>query len=386
MTADTAPALVPEAVAVRDLFSFLRDLDLDCDVNPCAAALGVLTPACATDLPGVEAFLRGLGVTDALANLLGVPEAKVRTSCVVHDTPLDGAPDELSEVVTAYHNTRPLALDEAAHLAFWPHLGGGHLVFVKFNHMVVDLADVVTLLTQLRAHLRGQPVKRVGSRYRDHANALHRYADLPVADVDRVQRELGDLPVPGRPGIPTISHSTERWLPMRSGVSFDQLLAAVTATVLHVIGGGLVLQYPFSRWDFARQGGYFVEIRPLVVRSEHAAEYTPEHFTQTRERLEGLGRYTMSDLTSFATAFSRGRMPRIVVSDTTFMRPDPRHWDWVRVRSELAFEDLKFLVDRSFPGPPLMKLQYKSRFLDEDAAQDVLAHLEQRIGVLRAIA
>lgn len=147
-----------------------------------------------------------------------------------------------------------------------------------------------------------------------------------------------------------------------------------------------MLQYPFSRWDFARKGGYFVEIRPLVVHSERAGEYTPEHFAATRARLEGLGRYTMSGLTAFATAFSRGRMPRIVVSDTTFMRPEPRDWDWVRVRSDRVFEDLKFLADRSFPGPPLMKLQYKSRFIGADAVAVVLTELEQRIGALRATA
>ena len=380
VTANTAPTLRPEAVAVRDLFGFLRDLDLDCDVNPCAAALGVLAPERAADLPGLEAFLRELGVTAALADVLDLPEAVVRTTCTTHDTPVDGGPGELAEVVTAYHNTRPLGLDEAAHVAFWPHADGGHLVFAKFNHMVVDLVDVVALLTQLRAHLRGNPVKRLGFRYRDHARALARYAALPAADIDRVQKELGDLPTPGRLGVPTISRSTERWLPMRSGISFDELLSAVTSTVLRTIGGGLVLQYPYSRWDFARKGGYFVEIRPLVVHDRNASEYAPEYFARTRERLEGLGRYTMSDLTSFATAFGRGRMPRIVVSDTTFMRPEPRHWDWVRVRAERVFEDLKFLADRSFPGPPLMKIQYKSRFLGEDAAQDIHTDLEKLIG------
>ncbi|MGZ3143775.1 hypothetical protein ACVDFE_17615 [Lentzea chajnantorensis] len=378
----TTPVLREDAVAVRDLFSFLRDLGLDCDVNPCAAALGVL----ATDPRDTEDFLRELGVTAALGNLIGVPEHEVKATCVVHDTRVTGSPDDLAEVTTAYHNTRPLGLDEAVHVAFWPHDDGRHLVFAKFNHMVVDLADVVVLLGQLRAHLRGEPVKRPGSRYRDHSGMLARFAALPAADPEVVQRELGALPTPGRPGVPTISGSSERWLPLRPGLSFDDLLAAVTATVLRVVGGGLVLQYPFSRWDFARRGGYFVEIRPLVVHRERAGEYTPEHFAATRARLEGLGRYTMSDLTAFATAFSRGRMPRIVVSDTTFMRPEPRDWDWVRVRSDRVFEDLKFLADRSFPGPPLMKLQYKSRFIGEDTVAVVLSELEQRIGALRATA
>ncbi|GAA3432637.1 hypothetical protein [Kutzneria kofuensis] len=382
----TAPALRPQALAVRDIYSFLRDLGLDCDVNPCAAALGVLAAERAANLSVVEGFLRELGVTAALADLLDIPEPSVRITCAVHDTVLSGGPDDLAEVATAYHNAHPLRLDEAVHVAFWPHVDGGHLVFTKFNHMVVDLSDVVALLPQLRAYLRGEPVKRPGHRYRGHAAALARYADLPAADLDEVQRELGDLPTPGTPGVPTISRCSERWLEMRSGISFDDLLAAVTATALRVLGGGLVLQYPFSRWDFARIGGYFVEIRPLVVRGDRAGEYTAEHFARTRQRLEGLGRYTMSDLTTFATAFSRGRMPRLVVSDTTFMRPEPRHWTWVRVRSERAFEDLKFLADRSFPGPPLMRLQYKSRFLGDDAAQDILTELEQRIGVSRATA
>jgi hypothetical protein len=381
----TAPTR-PEAVAVRDLVSFLRDLGLDCDVNPCAAALGVLAPERAADLPGVVGFLRESGVTGALGHLLAIPEQDVRATCTVHETSLDGGPEDLAEVATAYHNGRPLGLDEAAHLAFWPHTGGGHLVFAKFNHMVVGLSDAVTLLTQLRAHLRGGRPRRLGARYRAYPDALTRFAALPTADAEQVRRELGELPTPGRRGVPTISHSTERWLPMRSGVSFDDLLSAVSATVLRAIGGGLVLQYPFSRWDFVRDGGYFVEIRPLVVRAELAGQYTPAYFAEARARLEGLGRYTMSDLPACVTAFSRGRMPRIVVSDTTFMRPEPRDWAWVRVRSERVFEDLKFLADRSFPGPPLLKLQYKSRFLDDDAASAVLAELDQRIGARSATA
>lgn len=73
-------------------------------------------------------------------------------------------------------------------------------------------------------------------------------------------------------------------------------------------------------------------------------------------------------------------MPRIVVSDTTLMRPEPGVWRWIPVSSARMFEDLKFLADRSMPGPPLLRLQYKSRFLPSDVVTSILGELERRIG------
>lgn len=373
---DRAP--VPQALAVRDLFRLLRDLRLDCDVNPCAAAVGTMAPRFSRDPAAVTDFLRELGPSRALAEVLGVAEAEIAVTCAVHDTLLDGDPSRLAAVLSDYHNSRPLGLDEAVHIAFWPHADGGHVVFVKLNHMVVDLSDAVALMAQVRAHLRGLPARRVGSRYRDHAGMLAGYAALPAADIGLVEKSLGVPQPPGRPGIATIARCEELWLPLRPGVSFDELLSAVTAAALPVIGGGLVLQYPYSRWEFARRGGYFVEIRPLVVDAASAARYTPEYFERTRQWFERLGRFTMSDLTSFTSACSQNRMPRIVVSDTTFMRPEPGTWQWIPVRGARAFEDLKFLADRS--SPPLLRMQYKSRFLTAQAAASILDALALRIG------
>ncbi|WP_369226004.1 hypothetical protein AB5J52_34645 [Streptomyces sp. R39] len=373
-------SLRPDALSVRGLFSFLRDLDLDCDINPCAAWIGRLDPERAGDPDGVGDFLRACGLTRALAYLLGVDEAEATVSCVVHETPLDGDPEQLAGPVSDYHNTRPLRLDEAVHVACWPRADGEHVVFVKLNHLVVDLGDAVAVLTALRAHLRATPTRRVGARYRDHAALLARYAELAPADPEVVEKALGRVPVPGRKGIPVISESAEQWLPLRRGISFDDLLSAVTATLLDAIGGGLVLQYPVSRWEFARKGGYFVEIRPLVVRGESAADYTPEYFQQTRNFYDSLGRFSLADLTSFGAGLARARVPRVVVSDTTLMRPEPGLWRWIPVSSARVFEDLKFLADRSMPGPPLLRLQYKSRFLSPDAATRILTELHGRIG------
>lgn len=386
MTADIRGAaprvgLRPTAVAVRDIYSFLADLGLDCDVNPCTAFTGTADPGRVEDPDAWQDFVRRLGLTRALAHLLDMAEQDVVVTVAPQAGPVDGGIDELAERVTTYHNTHPLRLDEAVHLAYWPHANGEYVFFVKFNHLIVDLSDVVTLLRHIRAQLRGEaPAARIGARYRHHEATVERYAHLPAADPVRVTQAIGDLPVPGRKGIPTISASTEEWLPLREGVTFDELLSAVTATLLSTIGGGLVLQYPFSRWEFATKGGYYVEIKPLVVRAESAAEYTPGYFAETRRLHESLGRFTMSDLTTFATAFTSGRMPRIVVSDTTFMRPEPDLWRWIPVRSARVFEDLKFLADRSWPGPPLLRMQYKRGFLSPRTAADVLDRLKQRIG------
>ncbi|MDG9716061.1 hypothetical protein [Streptomyces sp. DH24] len=373
-------SLRPDALSVRGLFSFLRDLDLDCDINPCAAWIGALDPARVGDPAGVEGFLREVGITRALAHLLGIDEADVAATCVVHDTPMDGGPDQLADPMSAYHNTRPLRLEEAAHVACWPRADGEYVVFAKLNHMVVDLGDAVAVLTAVRGHLRGTPARRAGARYRDHAALVAKYAEMTPADPDVVEKALGEMPVPGRRGIPMISESGEQWLPLRRGISFDDLLSAVTATVLRAIGGGLVLQYPVSRWEFARKGGYFVEIKPMVVRGESASRYTPEYFRKTREYFDSLGRFTLADLPSFGAEFARARMPRIVVSDTTLMRPEPGLWRWIPVRSARVFDDLRFLADRSMPGPPLLRLQYKSRFLPPETVTGILGELRERIG------
>ncbi|WP_255947774.1 hypothetical protein [Streptomyces odontomachi] len=373
-------SLRPDALGVQDLFRFLRDLDLDCDVNPCAAWIGTLDPACAADPAGLLRFARELGLTHALANLLGRDEAETAATVVLHETLLDGDTDRLAETVSDYHNSRPLRLDEAVHIAMWPHADGEHVVFVKMNHMVVDLSDALAVLKAIRAQVQGKPTRPVAGRYRDHAALLARYAALPPADPALVEHELGELPVPGRKGIPTIAATDEQWLPLRRGISFDELLSAVTDTVLRNIGGGLVLQYPVSRWDFARKGGYFAEIKPLVVRGELASDYTPEYFRQKREFYDSLGRFTVSDLKTFGAACGRCRMPRIVVSDTTLMRPEPGRWRWIPVRSRRMFEDLKFLADRSLPGPPLLRLQYKRAFLPTEDARNILGELEERVG------
>ncbi|MFE7525300.1 hypothetical protein ACFU7Y_06225 [Kitasatospora sp. NPDC057542] len=374
-------SLRPDAPSVRDIFSFLRDLDLDCDINPCAAWIGAPDPDRVADPGGIVEFLRSIGLTRALANLLGIDEARADATCTVHDTPLDGDPEQLADAVSAYHNSRPLRLDEAVHLACWPHANGEFVVFVKLNHLVVDLADALAVLAAVRAHLRGEPVRRIEARYRDHAAQLAKYAAIAPADREAVERMLGPVPAPGRPGIPMIGASGEQWLPLRRGVSFDDLLSAVTATVLRAIGGGLVLQFPVSRWEFARKGGYFVELKPVVVRSEKASDYTPEHFLRTRNHYDSLGRFTLSDLTSFGAEAARCRTPRIVVSDTTLMRPEPGLWRWIPVRSARMFEDVKFLADRSLPGPPLLRLQYKSRFLSSENVAGILGELQERIGV-----
>ncbi|MEU3404184.1 hypothetical protein ABZ766_09605 [Streptomyces sp. NPDC006670] len=373
--------LRPSAVAVRDIHSFLADLGMDCDVNPCTAFVGAADPGRVEDPHAWRELAGRLGLTRALADLVDVAEEDVVVTLAPQPGPVEGGPDTLSALVTEYHNSHPLRLDEVVRLAYWRHTDGTYLVFVKFSHLVVDLADVTDLLRHIRAHLRGEaPSGRLGSRYRHHARTVAQYAALPSADPAEVTRALGELPVPGRKGIPTISAAAEEWLPLREGVTFDELLSAVSAVMLPVLDGGMVLQYPFTRWDFATKGGYFVEIKPLVVRAGSPDGHTPEYFTKTRHAQEALGRFTMSDLDTFARALTSGRMPRIVVSDTTFMRPEPDRWRWVPVRSARVFEDLKFLADRSWPGPPLLRMQYKRGFLTPDAAADVLDRLKQRIG------
>ncbi|AYG84943.1 hypothetical protein DWB77_07158 [Streptomyces hundungensis] len=375
------PGLRPAAVAVRDIYSFLADLGLDCDVNPCTAFVGTVEPGRIEDPAAWREFVGRLGLTRALADLVDVAEQDVVVTLAPQPGPVEDSPDTLADLVTAYHNAHPLRLDEVVHLACWPLANGECVVFVKFSHLVVDLTDVVDLLRHIRAHLRGEEAAgRIGARYRHHERTVERYAALPAADPAEVTRMLGELPTPGRKGVPTISASEQQWLPLREGVTFDELLSAVTAALLPALDGGLVLQYPFSRWEFATRGGYYVEIKPLVVRAGGAARYTPEYFAETREAQESLGRFTMSDLDAFARAFTRGRMPRVVVSDTTFMRPEPDLWRWVPIRSGRVFEDLKFLADRSWPGPPLLRMQYKRGFLTPETAADVLDRLKQRIG------
>ncbi|MFK0225097.1 hypothetical protein ACIQUL_04950 [Streptomyces sp. NPDC090303] len=375
------PGLRPAAVAVRDIHSFLVDLGMDCDVNPCTAFVGAVEPGRVEDPGAWREFVSRLGLTRALADLVEVAEEDVVVTLDPRPGPAEGGPGELADLVTAYHNEHPLRIDEAVRLAYWRHTDGAYLLFVKFSHLIVDLTDVVELLRQIRAHLRGEtPPGRIGSRYRHHARTVEQYTALPAADPAEVTRALGELPVPGRKGIPTISAAVEDWLPLREGVTFDELLSAVTGVLLPALGGGLVLQYPFSRWEFATKGGYYVEIKPLVVRPGPPSEYTPEYFAKTRQAQESLGRFTMSDLDSFARAFTSGRMPRVVVSDTTFMRPEPDRWRWVPVRGARVFEDLKFLADRSWPGPPLLRMQYKRGFLSPEAAAHVLDGLKQRIG------
>ncbi|MDB1090289.1 hypothetical protein PJ985_22305 [Streptomyces sp. ACA25] len=373
--------LRPAAVAVRDIYSFLANLGMDCDVNPCTAFVGTIEPGRVEDPGAWREFVERLGLTRALANLVDVTEEDVIVTLAPQPGPIEGGLDTLADLVTAYHNSHPLRLDETAHLAYWPHTNGEYVVFVKFSHLVVDLTDVVDLLRHIRAYLRGEALPgRIGSRYRHHERTMEQYAALPAADPAEVTRALGDLPAPGRKGIPTISASAESWLPLREGITFDELLSAVTTALLPTLGGGLVLQYPFSRWKFATKGGYYVEIKPLVVQAGSSATYTPEYFAETRQAQESLGRFTMSDLDAFARAFTSGRMPRIVVSDTTFMRPEPGRWRWVPVRSARVFEDLKFLADRSWPGPPLLRMQYKRGFLSPRTAADVLDRIKQRLG------
>ncbi|MFD4030000.1 hypothetical protein ACFWVP_05565 [Streptomyces sp. NPDC058637] len=373
--------LRPAAVAVRDIHGFLGDLGMDCDVNPCTAFVGAVEPGRLDDPGAWREFADRLGLIQALTHLVDVAPEDVGVTLAPQPGPVEGDVDTLADLVTAYHNSHPLRLDEVVHLAYWPHTNGEYVLLVKFSHLVVDLTDVVDLLRHIRAYLRDEsPPGRIGSRYRHHERTVERYAALPAADPDEVARVLGDLPAPGRKGIPTISASAEQWLPLREGVTFDELLSAVTATLLPVLGGGLVLQYPFSRWEFATKGGYYVEIKPLVVRAGSPADYTPEYFARARRAQESLGRFTMSDLHAFAQAFTSGRMPRVVVSDTTFMRPEPDRWRWVAVRSARVFEDLKFLADRSWPGPPLLRMQYKRGFLPPGTAADILGRLTQRIG------
>ncbi|WP_431780382.1 hypothetical protein [Streptomyces chumphonensis] len=381
----TAPphsvALRPAAAPVRDIYSFLADLGLDCDVNPCTAFIGTVEPGRVEDRDGWRGLIHRLGLPRALTHVVDVAEEDVVVTLAPQPGPVEGDLSTLADLVTAYHNSHALRLDEVAHLAYWPHANGEYVIFVKFSHLVVDLTDVVDLLRHIRAHLRGDPLPgRAGSRYRHHKRTLERYAALPTADPAEVMRALDDLPAPGRKGIPTISTSVEDWLPLREGVTFDELLSAVTGALLPTLGGGLVLQYPYSRWEFATKGGYYVEIKPLVVQPGPTAAYPPEYFARTRRAQESLGRFTMSDLDTFAHAFTSGRMPRVVVSDTTFMRPEPDRWRWVPVRSGRVFEDLKFLADRSWPGPPLLRMQYKRGFLTPGTAADVLDRLTQRIG------
>ncbi|MGW1196475.1 hypothetical protein ACWD4B_11565 [Streptomyces sp. NPDC002536] len=384
--------LRPEAVGPRDVFSFLKNLDLDCDVNPCTGSAGPADPARISDPEAFHAYVRRLGLCAALADVLDIGEHEALSSLVLHDTVVGGDTGALTELVSAYHNARPLRLDEAVHIACWPHVSGAYVVFIKINHLVADLPDAIHLFRQLRGYLLGprgeegcpEHGERTGSRYRGHRAALLRYAEEPAADVEEVERALGPVPVPDRKGIPTISASTGRWLPLREGITFNAFLSEVTAVLQRHVSGDLVLQYPFSRRSFNGEPGYFGEIRPLVVRSRStdpgAPAYTPEYFRETRRFHESLGRFTMSDLPSFAAAFARGRMPRIVVSDTTFMRPDPAEWRWVPVHSARTFEDLKFLIDRGWPGPPLLRLQYKRKFLTPETVTTLLDDIEQRIG------
>lgn len=371
--------LRPVSTPIRDLHRSVEELNLDCDVNPSAAAIGAVAPEQA-DPTTLQAFVRGMGLARALANIVDLDEDNVRITVTDGGCPLRGSPDEVSEVVSKHHNTRPLQPDEVVAITLWPHVDGGYVVYVKFAHMVVDLVDVLHLLAEIRAFLQGEPTGRVRDRYRTHGRMLERYAGLPEARPEALQSVVGPVPVPARWGTPMIGTTEGHWLPLRDGLSFDDILSAVATTLLQTIGGGHVLQYPYSRWEYARRGGYFVEIKPLVIRPESAHEYTPDYFVRTRQEMESLGRFTFSDMTEFSTELARIRVPRIVVSDTTFMRPEQDRWSWVPVYSARALEDLKFLADRTGPGPPLMRVQYKRSFLTPDLLSEVLTKLGSLIG------
>lgn len=371
--------LRPVSTAIRDLHRSVEELHLDCDVNPCAAAIGAVVSDRA-DPAVLSAFVRGLGLPQALANLVDLPEEAVRVTVADGGRTLHGDPEEVSRAVSKHHNARPLEADEVAAVTLWPHTDGRHVVFVKFAHMVVDLVDVLHLLAAVRGHLRGARTGRVRDLYRHHARTVERYSRLPAPEPGALRSVLGPVPVPERVGVPLIGATQDRWLPLRDGLSFDDILSAVATTLLRTIGGGHVLQYPYSRWEFARRGGYFVEIKPLVVRPGTADGYTPEHVARVRAQVESLGRFTMSDTGEFAAELARKRVPRIVVSDTTFMRPEPDRWSWVPVYGARTLEDLKFLADRTGPGRPLMRVQDKRGFLPPNLLSDVLAGLDRLVG------
>ncbi|ATI36486.1 MULTISPECIES: hypothetical protein [Rhodococcus] len=381
------PALREEADGLRDLYSFLHDLGLDGDVNPCSGAIGVVDETRLADTRRFRVLVERLGLCDALANVLDVEPPDVRCSLVYVPGTVDGDIDDMTAIVSSYHNATPLTLDEVVHVACWRHRSGKHAVFVKVNHLIADLPDVTYLVEVFRDYLQGvyEPegadAVPLGDYYRGHGEAVRRYAGLPRADVAAVETSLGGDVVPRVKGIPTISASTGYWLPVREGVRFNEILSVVSELLLETFDSDFVLQYPFSQRTMNGSAGYYGEIRPLVIRAEQRGTYDVAHFRRARALYESAGRFTMSDLPAFAGGFTRGRVPRIVVSDTTFMRPRPDRWDWVPVLSARTFEDLKFLIDRSWPGPPLMRVQYKRRFLPADTATTMLGKLEQRIGV-----
>lgn len=381
------PALREEANGLRDLYSFLHDLGLDGDVNPCSGAIGMVDEARLSDTRLFRVFVERLGLCDALANVVDVEPSDVRCSLVYLPGTVDGGIDDMTAIVSSYHNATALALDEVVHVACWRHRSGKHAVFVKVNHLIADLPDVTHLVEAFRDYLQGRhepegtDAVSLGDYYREHGEAVRRYAGLPRADVSAVESSLGDDLTPRVRGIPTISASAGHWLPVREGLRFDDILCVVSDLLLETFDSDFVLQYPFSQRTMNGSAGYFGEIRPLVIRAGRRGTYDAAHFRQVRSLYESAGRFTMSDLPTFAGGFTRGRVPRIVVSDTTFMRPRPDRWDWVPILSARTFEDMKFLIDRSWPGPPLMRMQYKRKFLPHDTATTMLDKLEQRIGV-----
>lgn len=381
------PALREEADGLRDLYSFLHDLGLDGDVNPCSGALGIVDETRLSDTRLFRVLVERLGLCEALANVLVVEPTEVRCSLVYVSGIVDGDLDDMSVRVSNYHNATPLALDEVVHVACWRHRSGKHAVFVKVNHLIADLPDVIYLVEVFRDYLQGMyepegaDAVPLRDHYRGHGEAVRRYAGLPRADVAAVETSLGsDLALRVK-GIPTISASAGSWLSVREGVRFNEILSVVSEMLLETFDSDFVLQYPFSQQMMNNSAGYYGEIRPLILRKEKRGTYDADHFRRERALYESAGRFTMSDLLALAGGFTRGRVPRIVVSDTTFMRPKPDKWEWLPVLSARTFEDIKFLIDRSWPGPPLMRFQYKRKFLPADTATTMLGKLEQRIGV-----
>ncbi|MFE0201523.1 hypothetical protein ACFW0I_38230, partial [[Kitasatospora] papulosa] len=113
--------LRPAAVAVRDIYSFLSDLGMDCDVNPCTAFVGTVEPGRVEDPGAWREFVGRLGLTRALAHLVDVKEEDVVVTLAPQPGPVEGGLGSLADLVTAYHNSHPLGIDSAVHTATRPH-------------------------------------------------------------------------------------------------------------------------------------------------------------------------------------------------------------------------------------------------------------------------
>ncbi|WP_133305905.1 hypothetical protein [Microbispora triticiradicis] len=363
---------------LREIHRFSSQLNLECDINHRAAYLGDVRGDPMALRFEFLAMIRQTGVTRALAYALDIPEESVTTGFEVGRRPLPDDPDLIAEAATSYHNAHPLALNEV--LRVWLQLveGGKSLLFCKLNHLSTDARDAAELFAGIRGYF-GRRTAMSSGGFSQTPEYHRRFDDLPRADLDAVEKALGEVATPGIRGIPLIARARTRQFAIRDGLTFDEVLASVARALAPWAGSQVVLHYPYTHKTFRAAPGPFVEIKPLVVDVAALESDGPPGLRRRRQVLESSGRFDASELTGFNAELKRRRVPRVIVSDTTLFRPEGTEWQWVPTRSARTYDDLKFYVDRT-RGHGLARVQYKEGFLGSGVLEDVVARVQAGIG------